>query len=176
MAEEKSAMVYLKKMQEMFSKGKNKELNEFCREKLQYSHEDIDLLFFYGVTLNELGEHKKAKNIFRKLFNLTHDRLFLTCESISEFDDLNRADALESLSNAIREGESLGNLFLAFRVAFENSEIEAARHALYMCFRRDPKKTISRLQEFFEKKQIKDADKRIKIVKMLNTLKDILNI
>ncbi len=169
-------MAYLKKMQNMFAKGEYAELNIFCKEKLEFTPEDVDLLFFYASTLNSLGKHKEARNAFHKLFIMTQDRLFLTCESIPEFDEFDREGALKSLAEAIKGEKSVDNLFIAFEVAFANGEVEMARQALYFCFRTDSRKTVSKLQEFFEKKHIKDPEKRIMVVEMLATLKRILKV
>ena len=80
-------MVFLQKMQQMFTEKKYSELKEFCKAELDLRPEDVDLLFFYASALGALGENKAAKNAFEKLFRLTKDRLFLVCESIPTFKE-----------------------------------------------------------------------------------------
>ena len=164
-------MVYLEKMQQLFSQGKYKELKELCKSQLSIHSEDVDLLFFYASSLEALGEHEAAKNYFKRLFDITKDRLFLICQSIPDFAQGNRDGAVDELNEVAAKEDDLNKLFQAFRIAVQNGAPEVGSKLLYSSFKRDPKTTIVKLQEFFE--SVSDPSPERK--RFFVTLLDFLN-
>ncbi len=163
-------MVYLEKMQQLFSEGRYKELKEFCKAQLSIRPENVDLLFFYASSLEALGEHEAAKNYFKKLFSITKDRLFLICESISDFAQGNREGALVELDEVAINEEDPNKLFYAFKIAVQNKEPELGSKALYKSFKCAPKITIEKLQEFFEGFKEASSERRQFFIALLTFL------
>lgn len=166
-------MVYLDKMEKMFTEAKYKELKEFCAAQLSIYSEDVDLLFFYASALDALGEYEVAKNFFTKLFNITKDRLFLICESIPDFAIGNRDEALAELEKAVDEESDPNKLFLAFKIAVQNSEVDVGSRVLYKCFKNNPKRAMERLQELFESVTWASTERRIFFISVLSLLREL---
>jgi tetratricopeptide (TPR) repeat protein len=169
-------MVFLQKMQQMFSEKKYKELKEFCKAELDLRPDDVDLLFFYASAIEALGENRAAKNAFEKLFRLTKDKLFLVCESIPAFREGLREEAEKELEEVEREEKDVNKLFFAFKVAVNNGELEIGRRVFYKCITLDAKKTSELLQAYYESLHANSIEKRMFFVSVLELLKDVSKI
>ncbi|MBD3398375.1 tetratricopeptide repeat protein [Candidatus Micrarchaeota archaeon] len=167
-------MAYLKKLRHLAKENKYSELEQFCKSKLQFSPGDPDLMFYYAVALEEQGEYAKARNVFEKLYRITHDWLFRICEAIPEYMQGNSKTAKKILKKATeKENKSAANLFFAFRIAVNANDAEAAKEALWKAFAIDPEKTLGRLREFFEKTKEKRPERRKLFVALLGLLSDM---
>lgn len=165
-------MVFLKKMEEMFSQGKYAELLAFCREQKEFYPEDVDVLFNYASALEALGKYAEARNAFAKLFRITNERLFLICETLPDFMEGKEKEAVEALEKEIEEDNKAESLFFAFEVAVKNDEPAVAKKAFLKAFEIDPKKAIELLQDLFEKSKGTVAQ-RVLFVTIINVLKSL---
>ena len=165
-------MAYLMKLKQLRKEKKYKELGEFCKEKLQFSPEDTDLLFYYAVSLEFMGEYDAAKNAFEKLFRITKDRIFRICEAIPEFMKGDRKKAVSILKYANKDDDP-AHLFFAFRIAMDGGEERLASEALKKAFASDPNKTILLLQAYFEGLHEKRPERLLLFVALLELLKEV---
>ncbi len=165
-------MAYLKKLEQLLKEKKHMELKKFCKEKLQFNPEDTDLLFYYAVSLEMLGEYDAAKNTFEKLFRITNDKIFRICEAVPEFMKGNKEQAVSILKYATRKDSDPAHLFFAFRVAIEGGEREIASEALKKAFASGPKKTVSLLQKYFAGLHEKRPERLLLFVALLELLKE----
>jgi len=168
-------MAYLKKLEKLLKEKKHSELQEFCREKLQFKPEDTDLLFYYAVSLEMLGEYDAARNTFEKLFRITKDKIFRICEAIPEFMKGDNEKAASILKYATKKDDDPGHLFLAFRIAIEGGEGALASAALRKAFSLGPSRTIVLLQEYFEGLHEKRPERILLFVSLLELLKEVEN-
>lgn len=165
-------MAYLKKLEQLLKEKKHTELKKFCKEKLQFSSDDTDLLFYYAISLEILGEYDAARNTFEKLFRITKNKIFRICEAVPEFMKGDRKKAVSILKYATKKDSDPTHLFFAFRIAIEGGEGRLASEALKKAFSYDPKKTISLLQKYFEGLHEKRPERLLLFVALLELLEE----
>lgn len=165
-------MAYLQELRQLHKGKKYSQLLEFCREKLQFSPEDTDLLFHEALALEGLGKHDSAKNAFEKLFRITHDELFRICEAIPQFGKGERKSAVSILKYETKKANDAPRLFFAFRVASGQGEMNVAGEALRKAFSLDHKKTLALLQNYFEGLHEKRAERAMLFVTLLGILRE----
>ncbi len=168
-------MAYLKKLEQFLKEKQHAELQKFCREKLQFTPEDTDLLFYYAVSLEMLGRYDASRNTFEKLFRITKDKIFRICEAIPEFMKGDKEKAVSILKYATRKDDNPEHLLFAFRVAIDGGEGRIASEALKKAFSLDPNKTIVLLQEYFEGLHEKRPERVLLFVSLLELLKEVEN-
>lgn len=166
-------MAYLKKLGQLLKEKKHRELKEFCREKLQFSPEDTDLLFYYGVALEQLGEYDAARNTFENLFRITKDKIFRICEAVPEFMKGDREKAVAILKYTEKKDSDPEHLFFAFRVAIEGGEGALASELLRKAFASGPGETIRLLQEYFEGLHEKRPERLLLFVSLIELLREM---
>jgi tetratricopeptide (TPR) repeat protein len=166
-------MAYLKKMEQLFSEKKYAELKAFCKDRLQITPDDPDVVFYYASALEAMGEHHAARNAFERLHRITKDLLFMICEAIPEFMDGQRDEAVSILKKATMEDEKESDLFLIFRIAAERGETEIASDALIKAYRNDPQKTLQDLQVHIEGLHEQRPERARLFVTVLRILMDI---
>lgn len=165
-------MVFLKKMQDMFSQKKYSELIAFCKEQMEFYPDDVDILFNYASALEATGRYAEARNAFAKLFRITNERLYLICETLPDFMEGKEKEAVAALEKEISEDDKVESLFFAFEVAAKNGEPKVAKKALTKALQIDTKKTTQLLQELFEKAKV-SMEERLLLVTVIELLKSL---
>lgn len=166
-------MAYLKKLERLAREKEYVALKAFCKEKLQFSPEDTDLLFYCAVSMEQLGEYDSARNTFEKLFRITKDKIFRICEAVPEFMKGDREKAVKILKYAKKKDEKPENLFFAFRIAIDAGEGALASELLRKAFASGPRKTIQLLQEYFEGMHEKRPERLLLFVSLIELLREV---
>lgn len=165
-------MAYLRELRQLHREKKYADLLEFCREKLRFSPQDTDLLFYMALAFEFMGQYDSAKNAFENLFRNTHDELFRICEAIPQFEKGERRNAVSILKHETEKTADAPRLFFAFRIASGQGEAEVAAGALRKALSTDHRKTLSLLQDYFEGLHEKRAERTRLFVTLLGILRE----
>lgn len=159
------------KLEKLLINGDFKSLSAYCKEHSVVYPDKNEYLFYYSISLFALGDHGKANNSFQKLFKKTGQYFYLICKSLNEYASGNMKQAEKDLAEAIENDEDIGDILLAFDVARVSNDFEDAKKALKKALEIEPKRTVEKVEDVFEKlKNLKNEDRSL-IVSTMHLLR-----